>query len=345
MYKLDNPYWLILLVLPAIVSWRYLGGRAGARLIFAGADDLAGIDRGLRARLSFMPKALRVLILILVVIALARPQLVQGLSRVIGEGIDIVLALDYSTSMLAEDFPPYRFKAAKTVMTEFIDGRKNDRIALVVYAGEAYTQAPLTLDYHLIKEVLTEIDFIAEPMENDPNTLRYTQIGDIPGSTAIGDALVESLARLRDSSAVSKVIILVSDGENNAGLIEPRDAAAVAQKLGVRIYTIGIGGPQPVSWPAGMNRMGGKIYANEKTKLDEGLLKEIAELTAGAYFRATDEEKLREIYRKIDGMEKSEVEMEHYEQVDEFFLYFLLPALLLFGIEIFLRTTLLRSLP
>lgn len=345
MFKFDNPYWLILLVLPAVAVWRYLGGRAGARLIFAGAQDIAAIDRGLRARLTFLPQALRVIVLILAVIALARPQIVQGMSRVIGEGIDIVLALDYSTSMLAEDFPPYRFAAAKKVITEFIDGRKNDRIALVVYAGEAYTQAPLTLDYHLIEEVLTEIDFVAEPMENDPNTLRYTQIGDIPGSTAIGDALVESLARLKESEAISKVIILVSDGENNAGLVEPRDAAEVAKKLGVRIYTIGIGGPKPVSWPAGMNRLGGKIYANEKTKLDEALLKDIADRTDGAYFRATDEEKLREIYRKIDSMEKSEVEMEHYEQVDELFLYFLLPGLLLLGLEIFLRNTLLRSLP
>jgi len=243
------------------------------------------------------------------------------------EGIDIIIALDISSSMLAEDFhPKNRIVAAKEVGKEFISGRKSDRIGLVVFAGESYTQCPLTLDYDMVKEFMDRVD-----------------VGAIEDGTAIGMAIATGLNRLRESKVKSKIIILLTDGQNNRGEIDPLTAAQAATPLSVKIYTIGVGSegmaPYPVQTPFGVR------YQNMEVKIDEELLKQVASITGGKYFRATDADKLREIYRIIDQMEKTEIEVKEYRSYTELFLPYALAALGLLTLELLLISTRLRKIP
>ncbi len=267
----------------------------------------------------------RLLALAALVVAMARPQSSSSWQDVSTEGIDIVIALDISGSMLAEDFQPNRLEAAKVVAQEFIEGRPNDRIGLVVYSGESFTQCPLTTDHSVLKNLFMQI-----------------KNGMIEDGTAIGLGLANSVTRLKDSDAKSKVVILLTDGINNRGSIPPITAAEIAKAFDVRVYTIGMGSygsaPMPFQHP-----YGGTHYQNVEVKIDEETLTEIASLTGGQYFRATDNQKLEDIYAEIDKLEKSKIEVTEYRKKKEEFAPWLIIAGVLLGIEFLLRNTYFRS--
>ena len=269
-----------------------------------------------------MPFAIRMLVLCFVVIALARPQSSLSHKQVDVEGIDIVMALDISGSMMAMDFKPNRLEACKKVIKSFIEGRPTDRIGLVVYAGEAYTKCPLTTDHATLLSALESVKYIEE----------------IDG-TAIGDGLGTAINRLRESKAKSKVIILLTDGVNNRGHIDPRSAAELAKEFDIRIYTIGCGtiGKAPIQHR-------GRIYYDE-VKIDEPVLKYIAKETGGLYFRAANKDKLTAVYAEIDKMEKTRISETHFTNKSDEFFPFLICAVALFLLEILLRYTVLRVKP
>jgi Ca-activated chloride channel family protein len=262
----------------------------------------------------------------LLIVALARPQSFSSGENVYTEGIDISLVLDISGSMLAEDFKPNRLDAAKNVMSDFIKGRTSDKIGLVVFAREAFTQCPLTIDYSVLQNLLNDIES-----------------GMIEDGTAIGNAIANGVNRLKESEAESKVMILATDGVNNAGEVDPRTAAQIAQKFDIRIYTIGIGSkgkaPYPFKTPFGTR------YQNVPVEIDEKLLTEIANETGGNYYRATDNKKLNEIYEEINKLEKTEVEVTSYKRANEKFYGWLGLGLLLIMVELTVSRTYLKNLP
>jgi Ca-activated chloride channel family protein len=259
-------------------------------------------------------------------IALARPQSTSTGEQVNTEGIDIVLAYDISGSMLAEDFRPNRIEAAKKVADDFIDGRPNDRVGLVVFAGESFTQCPMTIDHSVLKNLLKEI-----------------KSGMIEDGTAIGMGLATAVSRLKESKAKSKVIILLTDGVNNRGFIDPMTAAGIAQSFGIRAYTIGVGtqgmAPYPFQTPFGIQ------YQNVPVEIDESLLQKIAEQTGGKYFRATDNRKLKAIYEEIDKLEKTKIEVLQFHKHKEEFYSAAMIAGILGLIEVLLSLTVFRKVP
>lgn len=269
---------------------------------------------------------LRLIILTLLIVAFARPQSSLSRQDISIEGIDLMIALDVSGSMLAMDFKPDRLEAAKEVAIEFIDGRQNDRIGLVIFSGEAFTQCPLTTDHSVLK-----------------NLFRDIKSGMIEDGTAIGDGLATAVNRLRGSKAISKVIILLTDGVSNMGSLDPRSAAEIAKLYGLRIYTIGIGSigqaPYPVQTPFGMQTQMMKV------EIDEPLLKEIAQMSDGKYFRATNNAKLRAIYQEIDKMEKSKIDVTEFRKKKEEFLPLVLIALGLLVLEFCLRYLYVKNIP
>lgn len=323
--------WLLLLVpLVGVYSWREQRRRAALR--FSAAHVLAAGPRGTRARLQGLLPVLRMAALALAVVALARPQTHGARTRDLSvEGIDIVIALDLSTSMEAVDFRPQnRITVAKETLSDFISSRVNDRIGLVVFAGAAYTQAPLTLDYGVLKEVVKQ--------------LRTRVLED---GTAIGDAIAVSLNRLRDSDAKSKVIVLITDGDNNAGKISPLDAAAMAKALRVPVFTILVGKGGRVPFPDGTDLFGNPSYRELDIAINPELLKAIAKETDGAYYRATDRESLQSGLRAVlDRLDKSKLlEGGAMANMREEFPPFLLAAFILAALELLLRTTWLRVFP
>ena len=301
------------------------------RLPFAaGARDDAHLDRvgasGRAARSALLSEAYAFRVALLVV-ALARPQSSQSDSSRTTEGIDIVLSLDISGSMLARDFQPDRISAAKEVAASFIADRPNDRIGLVVFAGESFTQSPLTTDKASLLNIL--------------GTVRSGMIDD---GTAIGNGLATAVNRLRESQAKSKVVILLTDGVNNSGQIAPLTAADIASTLGIRVYTIGVGSEGQAPYPA-LDMWGNLSFVPMKVEIDEKILSDIAEKTGGRYFRATDNEKLREIYKEINRLEKSRVEVESQTRYDERFAPFVLGALLLLAAGFAMRRLWFRQIP
>ena len=288
---------------------------------------------GMAARWRHLPTLLRWAALVLIIIALARPQKVSQEKEVSTEGIDIMLALDISTSMLAEDFKPKnRIEAAKVVATEFIQGRTSDQIGLVVFAGQSFTQCPLTLDYNLLEQLLSKVK------------VELVTGGTIEDGTAIGMAIANGVNRLRNSKAKSRVLILLTDGQNNRGEIDPLTAAAAAKALGIRIYTIGVGtrgyAPYPMRDP-----WGNVVYQQMAVDIDETLLGKIADQTGGQYFRATDEQALRRVYQEIDRLEKSKIRVHQYRQREELFAKYLLLAFGLLLVEVVASATALRTMP
>lgn len=264
----------------------------------------------------------------LFILALARPQMMNREREYETKGVDIVIALDISGSMLAEDFKPEnRLAVAKQEAEKFIKGRENDRIGLVVFARSAFTQCPLTLDYDILTALLREI-----------------QIGMIPDGTAIGMGLATAVNRLRESEAKSKVIILITDGENNAGKIDPVTAAELARTFKIKVYTIAVGRGGLVPFPVN-DPLFGKRYVQAKVDIDEFSLKRIADITGGVFFRARDPASLSEIYSRINELEKTEVKVQEYKNFDELFHYFLIPALVFLVVEIALKNTLLLRIP
>lgn len=271
---------------------------------------------------------LRAVTLVLFILALARPQKVSAEREYLTKGVDIVLALDISGSMLAEDFKPEnRLAVAKQEAIKFIRGRENDRIGLVVFARKAFTQCPLTLDYEVLIHLLQEI-----------------QVGMIADGTAIGMGLATAVNRLRDSDAKSKIIILLTDGENNAGNIDPITAAELARTFGIRVYTIGVGKGGLVPFPVN-DPLFGKRYVQANVEIDEFTLKRIADITGGLFFRARDPQSLAEIYERINELEKSEVKVKEYRSYEELFHYFLIPAILLLLLETLLANTVALKVP
>lgn len=294
---------------------------------FSSLRNLKKVRPSFWQRLSWLPKVLRLLALTSLIIAMARPQYGWKETEIFSRGIDIMLVTDVSYSMKATDFRPNRLESAKRVMEEFIEGRKGDRIGIIVFATTSFMLCPLTLDYGVVKEFIENIEFDIV----DGN------------STAIGMALAYGVKKLKDSKAKSKVIILLTDGENNAGMIEPLTAAEMAETLGIRVYTIGVGSEGmamvPVDTPFGVR------YVPQAVHIDEETLKKIAEQTGGRYYRATSEEKLEEIYKEIDKLVKTKIEEKTHQFYDERMHYFIIAAILFILLEVVLSATRFISLP
>ena len=327
--ELANPEYLWgLIVLPLVILWYvYKRKLHQARLTISSTKGFEGVRSNL-ARFQPLLFMFRICALALVVLALARPQTVDVSSRTkTNKGIDIVMAIDVSSSMLAQDLKPSRLNALKEVAADFIDDRQNDRIGLVVYAGESYTKTPITSDKRIVKNALRSI--------------RYD--GVINDGTAIGMGLATAVNRLKDSRAKSKVIILLTDGVNNSGFIEPKIAAELAVEFQIKTYTIGLGSNGTAKAPIGVLPNGKFQYGLTKVEIDEELLQSIADDTGGLYFRATDTKKLKDIYDEINKLEKTEVEEFKYYNYEEKYRILILIALGLLFMEWILKNTIFRS--
>jgi len=317
----------LLLIIPSIAAWYYFRNQhRESDLRFSSLVPFAEITSTRKERARHLPFILRMIAAAFLILALARPQSASHGENVYSEGIDIVITLDISSSMLAEDFHPNRIEAAKAVAQEFINGRINDRIGLVIFSSESFTQCPLTLDYAVLK-----------------NLLKPIKTGMIEDGTAIGLGLANAVNRLKESKAKSKVIILLTDGVNNRGEIDPITAAQIAASFGIRVYTVGIGtigqAPYPAQTPLGVR------YMMIPVDLDEKALSKIAEITDGKYFRATDNAALKKIYKEIDQLEKTRIEVRSYRRFTELFYSYVAFALFLVIIDVGISNTWLRKLP
>jgi len=319
----DKGYLWILTLIPLLIVWYILKHRQLHATFSVSVGKPFFQTPSIKNRFRHLPFIIRMLVLCFVVVALARPQSSLSHKKVDVEGIDIVMALDISGTMMAMDFNPNRLDACKKVIKSFVEGRPTDRIGLVVYAGEAYTKCPLTSDHATFLSALEKVKY-----------------GVIDDGTAIGDGLGTAINRLRESKTKSKVIILLTDGENNRGYIDPRSAAELAKDFNIRVYTIGCGtvGVVPASIPGYGTQM-------MRVSIDEPLLKYIAKVTDGLYFRAANKDKLKAVYAEIDKMEKTRISETHFTNKSDEFFPFLLCAIALFLLEIALRYTVLRVQP
>jgi Ca-activated chloride channel family protein len=321
--------WILyfLIIIPLMAAW-YLwkGLKKQPSVKYSSLGFLKDFSPTVRERLKHLPFILRVIAVALFIVALARPQTFSSGEDINTEGIDIVMVLDISSSMLAEDFKPNRLEEAKNVIDNFVKGRTSDRIGLVIFARDAFTQCPLTVDYPVLRNLLKDV-----------------KSGMLEDMTAIGNAIATGVDRLKDSDAKSKVIILLTDGVNNAGEVDPVSAAEIAKTFGIRIYTIGVGtrgnAPFPVQTPFGMR------YQMAPVEIDEGVLQKIAGITDGQYFRATDNRTLEDIYNKIDRLEKTRIEVTSYRNAKELFYGWLGCGILLLLAEVSLSKTVLRKIP
>lgn len=311
--------WLAALVLPVVGHHIWLCKQGGAAVKMTTTASLATAPRTVRTVLRHLPVVLRCVAIVLISVALARPQSSEQLSKTTVEGIDIVLALDVSGTMLAADFEPNRLEAAKDVAAKFIADRQGDRIGLVAFAGESFTQCPLTTDQASLQTLLSQVEF-----------------GVIDDGTAIGLGLATAVNRLRESEAKSKVIILLTDGVNNAGQVAPLSAAEIAAEYGIRVYTIGVGKRGYAPYPY-QDAWGNVRYQQMKVEIDEQILTDIAAKTGGEYFRATNKNTLKEVYAKINTLEKSRIETDEYVRYNEHFVGYLLWALAVLVAEFLLR--------
>ncbi len=332
MFDIDiwaNPEYLYALgIIPVLVVWYWFRHRGSSPEIrFSGLKAFDDMPRSPKTWLVHSLFVLRMLTLGLLIVALARPQAVSSRQNIEIEGIDIVMALDVSSSMLARDFDPDRLEAAKEVAGDFIRRRPNDRVGLVIFSGEAFTQVPMTTDHQVIAAMFRDI-----------------QSGMIEDGTAIGDGLATAASRLQDSEAISKVIILLTDGVNNSGSVDPRSAAEIAKMFGIRVYTIGVGSQGMAPYPV-QDQFGRTRIQQMEVQIDEELLKDIAAGTGGQYFRAESNRKLREIYDEIDKLEKSKIDVQEFRRKHEKFLPFAVLAAGLFVLEILLRYLYFKRLP
>lgn len=324
-----NPTYLyLLLLLIPMIGWyiyKLCKNQASLQVSSSEAFDAPGATSW-KVWLRHVPFLLRVAAVAVLIVILARPQSTNSWANSSTEGIDIVLAMDISSSMLAQDLKPNRLEAAKDVAASFINGRQNDNIGLVVFAGESFTQCPLTTDHTVLLNLFKDI-----------------QPGLIQDGTAIGLGLANAVSRIKDSQAKSKVIILLTDGMNNMGEIAPVTAAEIAQSFGLRVYTIGVGtkgeAPYPIQTAFGIQ------YQNVPVEIDEATLKQISATTGGQYFRATDNASLKEIYTEIDKMEKTKISVQEYSKKQEEYKNWALLLFALLLVEILLRNTLLRNIP
>jgi len=325
--ELTNPEFLwLLLLIPIVGIWYFVMRKKDtARLKIANTKGFA--EQSLIAKFKPLLYVLRLLALASLIVAMARPRNVEVSKKTkTTRGIDIVMAIDVSASMLAKDLRPNRLEALKGVATKFVNKRPNDRIGIVVYAGESFTQTPITSDKRIVI-----------------NTIRKLRWGDLEGGTAIGMGLGSAVNRLKDSKAISKVIILLTDGVNNSGFVDPRTATELAKELDIKVYTIGLGTNGTAQFPVARDASGKLIFRMQPVEIDEELLKYIAKQTDGKYFRATDNEKLASIYDEINKLEKTEVEEFKYYNYQEKYRPLILLGGLLIVLELLLRLTLFRS--
>lgn len=322
-----NYLYLLLLLIPLIAWYIYKLRKSQASLQVSSAEAFeAPGATSWRVYLRHVPFVLRMVAIAVLIVVLARPQSTNSWQNSTTEGIDIVMAIDISTSMLAEDLKPNRLEAAKDVAASFINGRPNDNIGLVVFAAESFTQCPLTTDHGVLLNLFKDI-----------------QPGIIQDGTAIGVGLANAVSRIKDSQAKSKVIILLTDGVNNTGQVAPVTAAEIAKTFGIRVYTIGVGtqGEAPYPIPTAF----GVQYQNIPVEIDEQVLKQIASTTGGQYFRATDNASLKEIYSEIDQMEKTKISVQEFSKKQEEYKNWALLAFVLLLVEVLLRNTVLRNIP
>ena len=316
-----------LAIIPLMIAWYlFRGMKVQSSVKYSSLNIFKDVPSTIREKLRHIPFAVRLIAIGLLIVALARPQSFTSGENVTSEGIDIAMVLDISGSMLAEDFKPNRLEAAKNVIDNFVEGRTTDRIGLVVFSREAFTQCPLTIDYNVLRNLLLDI-----------------RSGMIQDGTAIGNAIANGVNRLKESDAKSKIIILLTDGVNNAGEVDPISAAEIAKAFGIRIYTIGVGtrgeAPYPVQTPFGT------LYQMVPVEIDEAMLTKIANITGGEYFRATNNRALEEIYNKIDKLEKTKIEITSYKNASEKYYGWLWGGLILLIVELGLSRTILRKLP
>jgi Ca-activated chloride channel family protein len=317
----------VLLIIPVMIAWYiFRGMKVQSSVKYSSVNIFKDIPSTLREKLRHIPFAVRLLAIGLLIVALARPQSFNSGENVSTEGIDIAMVLDISGSMLAEDLKPNRLEAAKNVIDNFIQGRISDRIGLVVFSRDAFTQCPLTIDYSVLRNLLLQI-----------------HSGMIEDGTAIGNAIANGINRLKDSDAKSKIIILLTDGVNNSGEVDPISAAEMAKTFGIRVYTIGVGtrgeAPYPVQTPFGIR------YQMMPVEIDEAVLQKISDITDGQYFRATNNQALKEIYDKIDKLEKTKIEITSYKNASERYHSWLWGGMILLLVELGLSKTILRKLP
>lgn len=325
-FKNPEFFYLLLLIIPMIAWYIWQRKRLGASIQFSSIMGFSRIPKTWKYYFRHSVFVLQLLSLSMLVVALARPQSSNSGSTVTTKGIDIVIALDISSSMLAMDFRPNRIEAAKDVAIQFISGRTNDRIGLVVFSGESFTQCPLTTDRATVI-----------------NLFKGLESGMIEDGTAIGNGLATAVSRLKESEAISKVVILLTDGENNRGEIAPVTAAELAKTFGIRVYTVGVGtigmAPYPMQTPFGLQ------VRDVEVNIDEVTLEKIASTTDGKYFRATNNNKLAEIYQEIDKLEKSKIDVKEFRKEQEEYLNYALVGALLLILSMILKVTVFRNIP
>lgn len=327
-FHFANPifFWLLIIVLLLVVWYIFFHKKTNVPIKFSTIEGFKRTKSNLKVKLRHLPFVLRILALTLFIIALSRPQTTSSEKEIETEGIDIVITLDISGSMLAEDFRPNRLEAAKRITEKFIDGRPNDRIGLVIFSAKSFTQCPITVDHAVLKNLLKQI-----------------KSGLIEDGTAIGMGLATAVDRLKDSKAKSRVIVLLTDGVNNTGIISPLTAAELAKNFGIRVYTIGVGtigkAPYPFQTPYGIQ------YMNVDVEIDEPLLKTIAQGTGGKYFRATNNKALELIYNEIDSMERTKIKQIVFTTFTDKFFPFIFTGSILILIEVLLRLLIFRKFP
>ena len=324
-----NPYWLIgLFLLPLLAAWYYF--QRDKRFASLNMPSLEAFASGssLRGKLRIFLPILRVLTVVSLIFAMARPQQTLKEEEITADGIDIMLVMDLSSSMLAQDFQPDRLEVCKLVAADFVDKRKYDRIGLALFAGEAFSQCRLTTDHRIVKEFLAKLE-----------------CGLLDDGTAIGMGLATAVNRLKDSEAKSKIVILLTDGDNNAGYIKPLTAAEIAREIGVKVYTIGVGSRGRALAPTSQRISGGYNFGLVDVKFDEQLLKDISEMTGGNYFRATSNASLEKIYATIDQLEKTEIEVTSIKRYSEEFHFFAMLGIVFLVLELLLRYSVFRTIP
>lgn len=320
--------WLIPVFFIVQTAWLFwIKGKTNPSIVFSDASPLLRFQNPIISKIKSMIELLPFIITPLLLIAIARPQSSHNESKVTTQGIDIVLSVDVSSSMLARDFKPNRLDAAKQTAIEFIDGRPNDRIGLVVFSGESFTQCPITIDHNVLK-----------------NQLKQIRNGLLEDGTAIGMGLATAVHRLKDSKAKSKVVILMTDGVNNRGSIDPIMASDIAMQFDSRVYTIGVGSQGKAYTPVAMDASGNLIFDYAEVQIDEKLLTDIAKKTGGQYFRATNNKKLSDIFKEIDKLEKTKIDVAAYSRKTELFYQFAFAAFFLMVIYWLGRYTFFRTI-
>ncbi|MEM6967553.1 MAG: VWA domain-containing protein [Bacteroidota bacterium] len=323
-----SPYWFLgLLLIPIMGAWYFSQGNK--RYANLNLPSLAAFTQSSwRGKFRILLPILRMLTVASLIVAMARPQETLKDQEITADGVDIVLVMDLSSSMLAQDFNPDRLEVSKKVASDFVDKRQYDRIGLAVFAGEAFTQCPLTTDHRVLKEFLDGL-----------------KCGILEDGTAIGMGLSTAVNRLKDSEAKSKIVILLTDGDNNAGYIKPLTAAEIAREIGVKVYTIGVGSRGSARTPIRRRSNGDYVFGLAEVKFDEELLKQLSEMTGGQYFRAIDEQSLEQIYQTIDQLEKTKIEVTTIKRYSEEFDIFALLGIIFLVVEILLRYTVFRTIP